>query len=135
MSDVPDGEESHVKRFKHAPQWARSLHWEWVMNVLLLLIALTIVGQTLYFRSANNSQNDCLQQQISTLTRALNARAEPADIERRATRDLIIGAIRNQGDPAGGKQLAQEYESALDKADRLRRAHPLPDYPTGSCDA
>lgn len=103
------------------------------MNAMLLLIALTIIGQTLYFKGQADEQKRCLSDQITHLTRALTARQVPVEIERQATRDLIFGAINSNGDPATGQQLADAYEKSIAHADELRKRNPIPEYPTGVC--
>jgi hypothetical protein len=122
-----------MDRFKHTPKWLRGIHWEWVMNVMLLLIAVAIVLQTLYFRGANDQQKRCLQQQITNLTSALQDRQQPQDIERQATRTFIVGLIHNKDGQAGSEALIAQYEDELAKADRLRQDNPIPDYPNGVC--
>lgn len=137
-----------MDRFKHVPRWLRRLHWEHVMNVMLLLIALSIIGTTIYQRGVDEGQRrdllaaearadaqdaqqaECLRDSIVDLTTALNVRLVPADIERQATRDLIDAAVKQQD----VDQAIKDYQRALRKADRLRQENPVPDYPDGLCE-
>lgn len=148
-----------VKRFKHMPSLLRNMRWEHVMNTLLLLIAATIIGQTYYLHAAdeagrretarvdaeqvasskkadakNEATSLCLRDSVVGLTDSLQARLIPADVERAATRALIIGFL-GQPTAAEGDQLVADYKKALRLADRLRDLNPVPDYPNGLCES
>lgn len=148
-----------VKRFKHMPSLLRNMRWEYVMNSLLLLIAATIIGQTYYLHAAdeagrretarvdaeqaasskkadaeNKATSLCLRDSVVGITDALGARLIPADVEREATRALILG-FASQHTPDEGLALIADYKKALRLADRLRDQNPVPDYPNGLCES
>lgn len=150
-----------MDRFSWSPAWLRRLSWEAVTALMLLLIAASIIGQIWYLHDQDvkqaaatkrvddarevdrlqaeadaTAQRQCLADTIRDFAEVLQARGLPADIERQATRNLILGFIG--GDVTTeqqGQVIAQAYQDAIASADQLRADHPIPDYPTGLCAA
>lgn len=149
-----------MKRFRHVPTFARPWRWEYVMNVLLLLIAISIIGQTWYVHHADEqgraetkrvddqreadrktaeaeaaAQRQCLADTIREFADVVQQRGLPTDLERQATRDLILGFIGGSDrTPEQSQALVDDYQEAINQADEIRADHPLPDYPTGLCE-
>lgn len=99
----------------------------------IVLLAIGLVGASIYFNGQDDAQRRCISTYISVQSETNTIRANILEREsvatRRAIRDGLSAQTREDVDAA-----KRAYTRALKSIDAAREAHPVQPFPKGVCD-
>lgn len=111
-----------------------------------MILGIVVGLVSLYFHQQDVDQRECITRNFSTLSTSLTERAEAAAAEARTTRAESRANRKFYRDAFASKNRRDVFEAYGDYRARLevvdqrrerikadREAHPIPDFPAGSC--
>lgn len=122
-----------------------------ILASLVIVMGLTLILQSLYFRDQDVKQRDCLSTTMEQLTDSLEARSVGIENETRATHRIwkVYTQAAKDLRRTGAKQLPQSqkdrlqgrlieallhYDAVVNRVQQEREKNPIPPYPEGTCD-
>lgn len=102
-------------------------------EALLLVVMIILAVQYIVFKHQVNSQQECMADQFSQLTKSFTARSAITAADSKSKTNVILGIAKHQGNPDVQRAALNEFIVDQKKINDLRNSHPVPPFPPGRC--
>lgn len=103
---------------------------------ILIVLGLFTIGYTVIDgrrdAAVQDEQRSCLVEQVSGITVSVTARGDLNERDSQATTKVIL-TIAQADNQQQVRDALNEYVAEQQEIDNARKAHPVPPFPTGSC--
>ena len=103
-----------------------------IEGVLLVVIGLLMLLQSVLFNAQDQRQRECLEDNFTALSNALEVRSELVSRETEAAKRVNLAELTASTDQEVVEEL-ELYKTEIEEIQRIREENPVPPYPSGEC--